>query len=179
MSYDDKKCKLQFPITGKKVILKRFTECHLTSEYIGWLNNKDIVRFSNQRFNHHTLASCQQYLSSFEGSDNLFLAIHVNDAFVGTMTAYIRNAHQVADMGIMLSQQVWGQGIGLDAWQTLMDYLLKSGIRKVTGGTLRCNIAMHKIMLRAGMIPDGVRVDQELVAGCAVDVLYFAKFNGE
>jgi len=179
MTCVDKNCEFQFPIIGKKVILEKFTERHLTSEYVGWLNNKDIVRFSNQRFYRHTLASCQQYLSSFDGSDNLFLAILVDDVFVGTMTAYIRNVHQIADMGIMLSQQVWGQGIGLDAWQTLMDYLLKRGIRKVTGGTLRCNVAMHKIMLRAGMVPDGVRVDQELVAGCAVDVLYFAKFNSE
>jgi RimJ/RimL family protein N-acetyltransferase len=51
-------------------------------------------------------------------------------------------------------------------------------VRKVTGGTLRCNAAMVRIMQACGMQPDGVRAGQELVDGEPQDVLYFARFAG-
>ncbi|MCF7970996.1 MAG: GNAT family N-acetyltransferase [Methylococcaceae bacterium] len=164
---------------GQKVSLVTFTEYYISPEYIGWLNDKVVMRYSNQRFYEHTLESSRRYLASFEAADNLFLAIVFEGVLVGTMTAYISKSHQVADLGILLSPQVWGQGFGLDAWQTLMNYLLSLGIRKITGGTLRCNTAMLSIMQRSGMIPDGVRRAQEMIEGQPMDILYFAKFNAE
>jgi RimJ/RimL family protein N-acetyltransferase len=108
---------------------------------------------------------------------NMFLAIYRESEFVGTMTAYISQTHKTADVGIMIGYQNWGKGIGTDAWTTLMRHLFQAGIRKVTGGTLRCNTAMVNIMMKSGMKPDGVRFAQELVNGQPEDILYFAKFN--
>lgn len=109
----------------------------------------------------------------------MFLTIHEGVAHIGTMTAYLSLAHGTADMGILIgNSKSWGKGVGRDAWTTLMRHLLKDiGIRKVTGGALRCNVAMVRIMESSGMRPDGVRVAQELVDGSPHDLLHFAKFN--
>ncbi|MDC0276960.1 GNAT family N-acetyltransferase [bacterium] len=153
----------------------------LTKEYISWLNDPEVVRHSNQRFRVHTIASSQEYLKSFERTHNLFLSVKMRDTatYVGTMTAYISKHHRVADMGILIgNREFWGKGIGLDAWATLMQYLFNSiGLRKITGGTLRDNTGMVKIMERSGMHLEGIRRDQELVAGKPQDLLYFAKFH--
>lgn len=170
---DDK----SFLLAGQLVTLRPFTKSNITPEYIGWLNNTEVVKYSNQRFRAHNLESCEAYLGSFMNTDNMFLAIYRDSEFVGTMTAYISQSHKTADMGILIGYQCWGRGIGADAWTTLMRHLFQAGIRKVTGGTLRCNTAMVNIMVKSGMKPDGVRVAQELVDGKAEDVLYFAKFN--
>lgn len=171
------------PLIGKKVSLQAFTESDITDEYIAWLNDPEVVRFSNQRFVQHTLSSCKQYLSTFKGNENLFLAVKMkeSDTMVGTMTAYISVPHRTADMGILIgNRRYWGQGVGLDAWSTLMDHLFAAHeIRKVTGGTLRCNIGMIKIMERSGMHCEAVRARQELVEGEAQDALYFARFKGD
>jgi [ribosomal protein S5]-alanine N-acetyltransferase len=166
-----------FQLTGQLITLRPFTSSNITSEYIGWLNNPAVVRYSNQRFRTHNAATCEAYLRSFEQTDNMFLAIYKESDFVGTMTAYISPPHKTADMGILIGYQCWGKGIGTDAWTTLMRYLFQGGIRKVTGGTLRCNTAMVNIMLKSGMKADGVRFAQELVNGEPEDILYFAKFN--
>jgi RimJ/RimL family protein N-acetyltransferase len=162
---------------GEQVVLKLFTEKNITEEYLAWLNNKDIVRYSNQRFIQHTVATSRQYLASFSGANNLFLAVYCNNILVGTMTAYVSSEHKVADMGIMIGRSAWSKGYGLDAWQTLMHFLFDQGMRKVTGGTLRCNKAMLKIMQKSNMHADGVRVAQEIIEGNPVDILYFSKFK--
>ncbi len=131
----------------------------------------------NQRFRTHNMDSCREYLTSFSGTDNLFLAIYYESSFIGTMTAYRSAVHSTADIGLLISSDVQGKGLGKDAWATFMAYLLASGTRKVTGGTLRCNTAMVRIMQGCGMQTDGVRAGQELVDGVAHDMLHFAKFT--
>jgi len=98
---------------------------------------------------------------------------------VGTITAYVSMPHRTADMGIMIGDRsVWGKGVGQDAWAILLKWLLShNGVRKVTGGTMRCNQGMVKIMERSGMMLESVRPKQELLNGIPVDLVYYGKFN--
>jgi ribosomal-protein-alanine N-acetyltransferase len=178
---DVKLVKGLFPIEGRLVKIDVFSRCNITDVYLNWLNDPVIVRYSNQRFHHHTRQTCIAYLQSFEGTENLFLAIYQKGAekYVGTMSAYISSAHETADMGIMIGDKTsWGSGIGCDAWATLLEFLLDTvRVRKVTGGAVASNLGMVKIMRNSGMEPDGVRVAQELVDSQAQDVLHFARFR--
>lgn len=166
-----------FNLAGQQIILRPFVDSNITPEYLGWLRNKDLMKYSNQRFRLHNIETCKAYLNSFKGTDNLFFAIYQGAEFIGTMTAYVSQIHKTADMGILIGVPSQGKGLGSDAWATLMRYLFQAGARKVTGGTLRCNSAMIKIMLNSGMNPDGVRIAHELVDGKPEDILYFAKFS--
>ena len=156
--------------------LRLFAPENLTDSYLGWLRDPQLMRFSNQRFHTHNMESCRAYLASFAATHNLFIAIYYKNKFIGTMTAYRSVAHGTADKGLLINASMQGKGLGKDAWATIIKYLLDSGTRKVTGGTLRCNTAMVKIMQGCGMHPDGVRARQELIDGMAQDMLHFAKF---
>lgn len=164
-------------LAGQRIVLRDFSVENITPTYIGWLNNNDLMRYSNQRFRSHSIETCMDYLNSFRCTDNLFLAIYSGTDFIGTMTAYISWVHKTADIGLLIGGQSQGLGFGRDSWVTLMEYLIELGLRKVTGGALRCNSAMIKIMINSGMLPDGVRVAQELVNEQEEDILYFAKFG--
>jgi RimJ/RimL family protein N-acetyltransferase len=163
-------------LTGAVVELRSFAPENLTESYLGWLRDPQLMRFSNQRFRTHNMDSCRAYLASFASTDNLFIAIYHEGAFIGTMTAYSSAVHGTADIGLLIGAGVQGKGLGKDAWATLMAHLLATGTRKVTGGTLRCNAAMVRIMQGCDMQADGVRAGQELADGVAHDMLHFAKF---
>lgn len=168
-------------ITGERLYLCPFTESDITADYIRWLNDPEVVRFSNQRFRHHDEESCLAYLRTFPDSDNLFLAIRLCDdrRLIGTMTAYVSAQHGTADMGLLIGERGrWGRGFGLEAWNLLLGHLLRDRkLRKITAGTLRCNVGMARIMERSGMRLEAVKSQQEMVDGEAQDVLYFAKFR--
>ena len=58
-------------LEGSLVELSLFTQSDITQEYISWLNDADVVKFSNQRFFTHDLESCQAYLSSFKNNNTV------------------------------------------------------------------------------------------------------------
>lgn len=167
-------------LTGAKVRLEPFGPEHITDAYLGWLNDPEVVRFSNQRFAIHARDSAAAYLKAFEGSPNHFLAIRraADDRHIGTLTAYVNPRHGTADVGIMIGErEVWGGGYGQDAWDTVLNWLVTRGdIRKVTAGTLACNKGMVRLMERSGMMLEGVRRGQELVEGEPQDLVLYGRF---
>ena len=175
--------KNKFLLLGKSIKLCEFTESHINNEYISWLNDPQVVKYSNQRFMHHDFDSCRAYEQSFKGSENLFLAIHLNDnnKFIGTMTVYYLSSCTVANLGLMIgNRSYWGKGIGQEVWQMIMTYMLEiKKIPKVTGGALSSNLGMVNIMKKTGMQLDSERVKSELVNDLPINTLYFAKFSIE
>lgn len=172
-------CKL--PIRSERLKIVSFTEEHLTARYVGWLNDPEVVRYSEQRFKTHTIESCRAYLESFGGTDSLFLAVIADSdelGHIGNMTAYV-DRHGVVDVGILIGERaVWGHGYGTDAFTSVCRALIEGGARKVTAGTLSANKAMRALMERTGMVPDGRRVRHCLLDGEEVDVVHAALFAG-
>ena len=53
-----------------------FQDKHITSDYIAWLNDKQLMQYSNQRHIEHTKDSCNKHLKEFKNHQNdIFLAI--------------------------------------------------------------------------------------------------------
>jgi [ribosomal protein S5]-alanine N-acetyltransferase len=168
-------------LVGEKTRLVRFDNSDITDKYLNWLNDPTVVRYSNQRFKHHSIESSRAYLASFENTDNLFLSIRriSGGNAIGTLTIYAAMPHGTADIGILIgATKEWGNGYGLDVWQTASNWLIEyCGMRKVTGGTLSCNEGMKKIFERSGMHLECTRRAQEIVEGIPMDTLYYARFR--
>lgn len=168
-------------LVGQKVAVQPYVAEDVTADHVRWLNDPEVVKFSNQRFRKHDLASCQAFFDSFANSANSFLSVRrlSDDKAVGTLTVYRSPQHGTADVGIMIGEpSAWGQGIGQDAWSLVIDWLMDSEkLRKVSAGTLRCNLAMLRLMQRSGMVEEAIRREQELVDGVAQDVIHYARFR--
>ncbi len=171
-------------LQGRRVVLRPMRADDITEQHVLWLNDPEVVRYSNQRFVRHTRIGCLQYLAGFEGSPNLYASIRLPDpdgtgeSRIGTITGYRNPYHGTADMGILMGDRaVWGQGLGRDAFCTLADWLaLQPGMRKITCGTLASNLAMLQVAHAAGFVREAVRTAQELVDGQATDLVLFARF---
>ena len=170
-------------LNGTLVELSIFTENDITDDYLAWLNDSIVMKFSNQRFLNHDIASSKKYFLSFKNTDNLFILIRTKDEgkSIGTMTAYFNFNHGVVDLGILIGNtSVWGKGYGQDAWNTLTSWALDlDAIRKITAGTLSCNFGMLKIFERSGMSLEAAKKKQEVIDSVEFDVHYFCKFKGE
>jgi [ribosomal protein S5]-alanine N-acetyltransferase len=170
-------------LRGPRLKLRPMRPADITPRHVGWLNDPEVVRFSNQRFVRHTRYTCRSYLGRFEGSGDLYLSARLleTDKPIGTLTAYRNLHHGTADIGILVGERgAWGQGYGLEAFGLLADWLAEQpGMRKLTCGTLSVNLGMLKIAERAGFTREAVRVAQELVDGVPADIVYFARFTPE
>lgn len=168
-------------LQGKQILLRPFVEADITETYLDWLEDKELMRFSEQRFYEHTAATALQYAQTLREEGGLFLAIVESSTgvMVGTITARISPHHRIADLGILVGSAQWrGLGVGFEAWGLLMNHLFsRVEIRKATAGTLRANRAMRRIAEKSGMHLEGVRKKQEWFEGEAMDVMMYAKFS--
>ena len=51
---------------NKKIKLIKFNKNFITSKYIRWLNNKNLMQYSDRRHQKHNKKSCRNYLESFK-----------------------------------------------------------------------------------------------------------------
>ena len=175
----DLKVSLPQVLESERLRLRAFTPEDIQANYMAWLNDPQVMQFSNQRFHKHSETSCCQYLASFVHTENRFLAIEdkLTHELMGTLTMYINPHHQTADVGILIGNtNHWGKGYGYEAFALAVETLLKAKLRKVTAGTMACNLGMIKVMQKCGMSLEATRTAQEMLDGQAVDILYFAKF---
>jgi RimJ/RimL family protein N-acetyltransferase len=161
-----------------------FDKKHLTPEYVGWLNDKAIVAFSEQRHSSHSMESVKGFCNSFKNSPNHFLAMEKTGAsagHIGNMSVIIDSPNAVADIRILIGDlSSWSKGYGSEAWIGVCDFFLRiKNIRKITAGTLSVNKGMQRIVEKAGMKPDGIRKKQNLWNGEEVDMMYFSLFKKE
>jgi ribosomal-protein-alanine N-acetyltransferase len=168
-------------IKGNKVILKTFIEDNLTSEYVDWLNDSDVVRFSEQRHRKHTLESNRDYFNSMNKSPHYFIAILdiKSGKHIGNITCYNDVNNSVSDIAILIGEKdFWKGGYGTDAFTTISDYLLNDKkVRKLTAGTMSCNTAMIKLMEKSGFSIEGRREKHFILEGREYDLVYGAKFK--
>lgn len=168
-------------LLSPRLSLRPFQQTDITANYISWLNDAYVTRFSNQRFHRHTFDSCSDYLKTFLGSANSFLLIERRDnqQSIGTATVYRDFNHGNANIGLLVGERSsWRQGFGSEAWQAILEaVLLESDMRKVSGGTARFNQAMVRIMEQSGMELEAVFADHELINGHPVDILHYARFT--
>jgi len=169
-------------IVTERLRLVPFVDRHLTRRYVEWLNDPEVVRYSEQRHRKHDLASCQAYLETMRLSGAYFYAIEDvcgGRGHVGNVSVAVDRMNGLADISIMIGERAtWGEGFGLEAWRAVMRALLENGrFRKVSGGAIAANRAMVAIMKKTGMKPDGRRRAQYLIEGVPVDVVYYAAFS--
>lgn len=163
-----------------RLTLLPFAERHLTDRYVSWLNDPEVVRFSEQRHSRHSVESSGAYAASFSGSSNSFIAMETElHGHIGNMTVTRDLPNRTADLAIMIGHRpAWGQGYAAEAWSAIMRHLLQSEkLRKVTAGTMAENHAMLKLMRRTGMKIEGHRSRQFVLDGREVDLVLAAAFS--
>lgn len=170
-------------IETKRLILKPFCEEYLTEEYVSWLNDDELVKYSEQRHYKHTFKSCKEYYLSFQDAENLFYAILLkeNENHIGNINVYIDKYNLLADIGILIGDKsASGCGYGTEAWTGMMGYLFeRKDVRKITAGTMEHNRAMIIIFEKCKMEYEARKVRHYLFEGKEVDMVYYAAFRNE
>lgn len=125
---------------------------------VRWLNDKTLMKYSEQRHIKHTIVSQNRYIESMDKSDNLYLTAYVNGALIGTVSAEIDNNNAVANVGILIGSEHTGKGHGCAVWRKFCEELAaRMEIRKIEAGCMARNTAMIRIFEKNSMRLEGTR----------------------
>ena len=139
-----------------RVILNPFTEKYINVNYLKWLNDNEVTKYSRHRSKLHSFETCRQYYN--ENKNNAFYAIeYYNDkeyVHVGNILGTIDFKSKHADISIMIGEKsYWGLGVGYTSFKLLIDILFSRDIYIITSGTISCNTGMVKLMDKLKMNP--------------------------
>lgn len=148
-------------LLNKDIRVVDFTSKHITENYISWLNDKEVVKYSEQRHASHNLDTVTKYFYEKHNSNDYFLAIEFFDKewiHIGNIGVSVDKPNNVADVSILIGDKdYWGKGIAIIAWKLVLDFLLKKlKFRLVTAGTMEINEPMLKIIKKSEMKIDAV-----------------------
>ena len=167
-------------IKGNKVNLTPFRISDIKNKnYISWLNNKKLLKYSNQRFENNTPAKLKEYYLSTKSNKDFFYKILTKDkVFIGTIFCKVDKYHNTGNLGILIGNKNFSSsGFGFDAWVTLIKYLKKKvKVRKIYAGTLTCNKPMLKIFIKSKMKFEAKFKRQEVVNKKFYDLIIYSTF---
>lgn len=172
-------------ITGKRIYLRPMAFEDVTSEYVSWLNDPEVTRFMEIRFETHTLETAKDYLVKADQNPNaLFFAIvRANDnRFIGTIKlGDIYWQHGTGIIALMIGdKQCWGQGYGTETVELLTNYAFKElKMRKLVAGTYENNIGSIKTFLKVGYREEARQHRQYIFDGKYIDRVLLVKFSDD
>lgn len=152
---------------------------HILAEIVGWLNNKEVVKYSEQRHKEHNKFSQAAYIHTFKGKDR-YWGIYLANDLIGTISYRIDEDNGIANVGILIgTKEHHGKGYGFEAWRRICDYLFKVwNIRKIEAGCMAANHAMIGICQKYGMVEEGRQEKHFLLDdGLTTDLIHWGKFN--
>jgi RimJ/RimL family protein N-acetyltransferase len=157
--------------------LHPFDETCISPEYLGWLNDRELLRYSENRHRRIDHAAASAYLARQCEAGNGFWAIRLVDGtHIGNVTADVDRANLRADIGILIGRrEAHGRGFAGEAWRGVMAHLFASGIRKVEAGCMATNAPMVAIFKSSGMTLEGRRPAHFQLDGAPVDLILAGK----
>lgn len=145
--------------------LELFQPKHVTAEYLSWLNDRDLMKYSEQRHLRHNY-----HTSCFYARQVDYMWAVLDGVFVvGTIAASVDRHNDVADMGIMIG--IPKQGYGLRAWKIALSRLEH---RKIVAGCMAGNEGMVNILEKT-MTHEYTVPNQFLFEHKPMDAVYYAK----
>jgi RimJ/RimL family protein N-acetyltransferase len=167
---------------------------HLTSgyraapEHVKWLNDKELMKWSEQRYREHDYETQRDFLAVALMVGNPLVwdiraGIDSGQTWesglwkpIGTIHAYIDERHKRVDMGILIGPEYHGKGYAAEAWSSVYNYLgARHGFRKFEAGTVDGNTPMIKLLMRAGWTPECRRENHFIIDGEPRALVQFGK----
>jgi len=122
----------------------------VTQEHVDWLNDKELMQYSEHRHRQHDLGTQFAYTGGHHPERHLWL-IRCNGADIGTLSAYVDSTNKHANLGILIGSRAHqGQGLAAEAWTTVVDYLFDEGFHKVECGCMDTNHRMRRLATTTG-----------------------------
>ena len=172
---------LKSDIDGRSIRLRTLRESDVGPAYVRWMNDPEVVRYTESRFTTHTPDGLRRYVAGMRDDPNsLFLAIvlragerHIGNIKLGP----IDWNHGAGDIGLVIGEKdCWGKGYATEAIGTLASHAFASlGLATLSAGVYAPNVGCIKAFERAGFTRESVQRARCRLGDERVDVVLLGR----
>lgn len=168
---------------NKNIVVRLLKQSMVSTTYVSWMNDYDVVKFTNQKNLKHTFNSVKFYVKEkLESEDELLLGffsnnLHIGNIKIGPINFYNRNTQISYIVG---NKNLWGTGIATSVISYIVNYCFESlDLHKVSALTYSNNIASQKVLIKNNFIKEAIIKKQLFFENKFVDMFYFSKFRDD
>lgn len=144
--------------TGKSLLLRPICEADATARYRDWMNDYEIVRYTESRFYTQTIESLRNWIIGVDSSPSeICFAIFSDNGekklqHIGNIKLDVNARHNCGDIGLIIGEKtVWGSGVATAAIRAVTEYGLRElGLHRMYAGIYEPNTASRVAFIRAG-----------------------------
>tara|TARA_B110000977_G_scaffold47332_1_gene64298 strand:- start:9146 stop:9655 length:510 start_codon:yes stop_codon:yes gene_type:complete len=135
----------------KVKIIKLKSYSHI-KKWVSWLNDKDVTKFSEQRFTKHTESSQKKFIKKkLKDKNSICFKIFLDNIFVGVIEiGKIDYNHNTCEIMYFIGEKkFWGKGLGSNSIELVIQFIKnKLKLKKIYAGIYSLNNASRKVLLK-------------------------------
>ncbi len=147
--------------------------------YVEWLNDKEVVQFTEQRFYHTSVSDVISFVDNIAAnSTELMYAIFIDEQHIGNIKlGAINNWHKTAALSYLIgAKDHWGKGIASRAISKMTEIGFSVlGLNKITAGVYANNTASARVLEKNNFELEGIRKSQFIFENERIDALLYGK----
>lgn len=148
----------------KKIEIKKLNvNKDITKKYYRWMNDFEILKFTEQDYKKHSLSDIKKFIKDKNKSKNefvygIFLKEKNTNNHIGNIKlGPINNIHKTADISYFIGEKnLWGKGYSTIAIKKIIKIAKKKGVKKLAAGHYEMNIGSGKVLKKNGFKLEGV-----------------------
>lgn len=165
----------------ERLLLYPMNERFISEAYLQWMNDSEVCKYleTNMPYGKSEL---EKFIREQVDSKTFFWAITIKDTnhHIGNIKiAPINFKHQIGEYGILMGdRQNWGKGYAREASLAVIDFCFNAlGLRKITLGVVKDNIAAIKLYSSMGFNTEGIYKMHGIYDGKYCDAIRMALFD--
>ncbi len=163
------------------VSLTAFLSEHITPEYLYWLTDAAVNRYTEARFHEHTLDTAQRYIKAANAEKTtLLFRIMVESSHVGNLrVSMIDRNHRRACIAVIIGDRNFQRcGVGSIAIRLAARFCFEGlGLEKLTAGMYSINRASIRAFEKAGFVREAVLPGHHRYGGRRIDGVLMGMFD--
>lgn len=181
---------MTYTLRTPRLVLHPYNEFAVTQQHVDWLNDRELMQYSEQRHFVHTMKSQYEYARQVKFAEDhsisdkqLLWLIQGSDGKdgyedLGTISANIDLINKRANLGILIgSRPHQGMGLAAEAWNAVVDWLFSQNCHKVEAGCREDNWKMRRLAVTTGMTFEGQIPSHFKVGETFVDLILYGRFK--
>jgi len=162
-------------VEGAAIYLRQLTTDDVSDRYCEWLNDPEVNRYLETRFEAQTHDRVLAYVAEQSASSTaLLLGImrKADDRHLGNLRiGAIDRHHQTATVALVIGEKAaWGRGYGTEAIRLATRYAIDAlGLRKLNARCYATNVGSIRAFERAGWVHEGRQASQFISEGAVID----------
>lgn len=158
--------------SSSEIELRSIGADDVSNSHIEWLNDYEVVKYTEARHITHTLESQKSYIRAVENSPTDYLwGIYFDKVMIGTIKlGSVSLVHKRGEVAFLLGEKThWGKGIMPFCLSALEQFCIANlGIEKLNAGYYETNIGSAKVFEKCSRKIEGVRNSDVVFEGSRI-----------